>query len=158
MPWVAHVPIYKEGMMLHIWPTQRDEETHTKPQEKMKLGTPKIAFVIFGDYLLLRVDVCHGGCFGTKGNMRFHMVFWRDGCPLTVTSLHLLGQSGIDQADYLQKRDGLTKLLGERHSYFTMEQKRKAKTVVAYCTALEKNVYPEHDTWTDGLLENLDYE
>ena len=158
MPWVVHVPICKEGMMLHIWPTQRDEETHTEPEEKMKLGTPKLVFVAFGDYLILRADVCHGGCFGTKGNMRFHMVLRRDGCPLTVTSLHLLGKSGIDQADYLQKRKDLTKLLGEAHSYFSTEQKRKAKTVTAYCTALKKNVYPEHDTWTDGLLENLDYE
>ena len=89
--------------------------------------------------------------------MHFHMVLWLDGCPLTVTFQHLLGKSGIDQADYLQKRDGLTKLLGERHSYFTMEQKLKANTVTAYCTVLKKNVYPEHDTWTDGLLENLDY-
>ena len=124
----------------------------------MKLGTPKLVFVAFGDYLILRADVCHGGCFGTKGNMRFHMVLRREGCPLTVTSLHLLGKSGIDQADYLVKRKDLTKLLGETHSYFTMEQKRKAKTVTAYITALKKNVYPEHDTWTDGLLENLDYE
>ena len=158
MPWVVHVPMCKEGMMLHIWPTQRDEKTHTEPQEKMKLGTPKLVFVAFGDYLILRADVCHGGCFGTKGNMRFHMVLRREGCPLTVTSLHLLGKSGIDEADYLVKRKVLTKLLGETHSYFTMEQKRKAKTVTAYITALKKNVYPEHDTWTDGLLENLDYE
>ena len=127
----------------------------------MKLGTPKLVFVAFGDYylLLLRADVCHGGCFGTSnGNMRFHMVLWGDGRRLTVTSLHLLGKRCIDQADYLQRRDGLTKLPGERHAYFTIEQKQKAKTVSAYCTASKKNVYPEHNTRTDGLLENLDYE
>jgi hypothetical protein len=74
MPWVACVSLCTEGMMLHVWPTQRDVSTHTKNHEHFKLGGPKLFHVGFGDALLLRADVCHGGCFGSKGNMRFHMV------------------------------------------------------------------------------------
>ena len=158
MPWVVHVPLCKEGMMLHIWPTQRDQATHADAgREKFKLGTPKLIFVAFGDYLLLRADVCHGGCFGSKGNMRFHMVLRRENCPLDGTSLQLLETCGVDKADYAKKERGLLKLLGLRDTYFRQQQSGKAKTVAAYVTALTKTVYPEHETWVEGLLENLNF-
>lgn len=158
MPWVVHVPICKEGMMLHIWPTQRDEATHGKAEEKFILGIPKLVYVAFGDYLILRADVCHGGCFGSKGNMRFHLVLRQKGCLLDEKSLHLLGRSGIDKEDYEEKWSGLSKLLGERDTYFKLQQQKKSKTVTAYCNALKRTVYPENETWTNGLLDNLDYE
>ena len=28
MPWVVHVPLCKEGMMVHVWPMERDERSH----------------------------------------------------------------------------------------------------------------------------------
>jgi hypothetical protein len=158
MPWVVHVPLCKEGMMLHVWPTKRDEATHTEDEEKFKLGIPKLVFVAFGDYLLLRADVCHGGCFGTKGNMRLHMVLRREGCPLGVLHLDMLEDSGVDKSDFQQKKRGLASLLGKRHVYFQEKQQSKGKTVTAYVSALTKNIYPCHDTWAKGLLENLNYD
>jgi hypothetical protein len=156
MPWIVHVPLCREGMMLHVWPTQRDLDTHALENEKLKLGDPKLVYVAFGDYLLLRADVCHGGCFGSKGNMRFHMVLRRKGCPLESKRLHLLYHSGIDKAEFKLKELGLAKQLGLRHVYFNEQKANKLKTVAAYTKAL-KNVYPNHDTWTDGLLENLNF-
>jgi hypothetical protein len=156
MPWIVHVPLCREGMMLHVWPTQRDLDTHALKKEKLKLGTPKLIYVAFGDYLLLRADVCHGGCFGSKGNMRFHMVLRREGCPLDSKCLHKLYESGVDKADFKKKELGLSKLLGLRDEYFNTQQANKSKTVAAYTKTLKK-VYPDHDTWTDGLLENLNF-
>jgi hypothetical protein len=103
-----------------------------------------------------QADVCHGGCFGSKGNMRFHMVLRRKGCPLESKRLHLLYHSGIDKAEFNLKELGLAKQLGLRHVYFNEQKANKLKTVAAYTKAL-KNVYPNHDTWTDGLLENLNF-
>ncbi len=39
MPWVLHIPLCREGMMLHVWPTDSDVDTHAEEEEKMKLGT-----------------------------------------------------------------------------------------------------------------------
>ena len=157
MPWVLHIPLCKEGMMLHVWPTHRDVATHANEKEQLQMGTPKLVFVAFGDYLLLRADVCHGGCFGSRGNMRFHMVLRRKNCPLVTTKLEMLDKSGIDVVEYKKKKEELSKLLGRRHTYFQLKQSKKAKTVTAYIRQLE-NVYPEHDTWTNGLLDNLNYD
>lgn len=156
MPWIVHVPLCREGMMLHVWPTQRDLGTHALEAEKLKLGTPRLVYVAFGDYLLLRADVCHGGCFGSKGNMRFHMVLRKKDCPLETKRLHLLYESGIDKEDFKKKSVELSKKLGLRHTCFETERTKKNKTVAAYMKAL-KNVYPQNDTWTDGLLDNLTY-
>jgi hypothetical protein len=96
-------------MMLHIWPTQRDQLTHTQEEEKFKIGTPKLVhYVPFGNCLILRADVCHGGCFGATGNMRLHLVLRRKDCTLPVVDrLHILENSGADKADYKEKKGGL---------------------------------------------------
>jgi hypothetical protein len=157
MPWIVHVPLCREGMMLHVWPTERDQATHTLKVEKLRLGTPKLVYVAFGDYLLLRADVCHGGCFGSVGNFRFHMVLRHKDCNLESRQLHLLGWSGVDRDDYKRKLADLSKLLGDRGSRFKEEQKKKEKSTTAYKTALETTVYPNYVEWVDGLLANLEY-
>ena len=69
----------------------------------------------------------------------------------------MLETCGVDKADYAKKERELLKLLGSRDTYFQQQQSSKAKTVAAYVTALTKTVYPEHETWVDGLLENLKF-
>ena len=68
----------------------------------------------------------------------------------------MLGKCGVDKDDFRQKSLGLTKLLGARDACFEKQRNKKSRTVAACTTALKK-VYPEHDTWTDGLLDNLPY-
>jgi hypothetical protein len=157
MPWIVHIPICKEGMMLHVWPTERDHATHSLKDEKLRLGTPKLVYVAFGDYLLLRADVCHGGCFGSLGNMRFHMVLRCEGCNLENKNLHMLKWVGIDPHEFAQKKKYLSQLLGKRGTYFENQRKMREKTVTAYKRALETTVYPEFDEWAEGLLDNLEY-
>jgi hypothetical protein len=70
-----------------------------------------------------------------------------------------LGGVELTELTMIEQRLGLSKLLGKRDIYFKLQQqKNKARTVAAYCNALKRTVYPEKDNWTDGLLDNLDYE
>lgn len=159
MPWVVHIPLCKEGMMLHVWPTDRDADSHSKKSEKFHLGTPKLVHVGFGDALLLRADVCHGGCFGSIGNMRFHMLLRHAGCALSTDRLHLLENSGVDKESYDKKYLELHTLVGKDgtfDSYFRKEMKKTSKTVLAYTKALEA-LYPEADGWCDGLLSPVSF-
>jgi hypothetical protein len=155
MPWVAHMPLCEEGMMLHVWPTGRDETTHKGDKEKIKLGSPKLVYVAFGDCLLLRADVCHGGCFGSEGNMRFHMVLRNEECCLNAKGLEKLEVSGVDGGVFEQKTLEMKKLVEDKEKVFGSMRKKRNMTVQAYIRALKK-VYPEHDTWTEGMLGNLE--
>jgi hypothetical protein len=159
MPWVVHIPLCKEGMMLHVWPTDRDEVTHSQTSEKMKLGKPSLVHVSFGDALVLRADVCHGGCFGSTGNMRFHMVLRNEDCALASDHLHFLDYSGVDRESYKEKELELQKLVGEGgtyQSYFRNQVNKKSQTVVAYTKAMEA-LYPEADGWCEHLIENVTF-
>lgn len=159
MPWVVHIPLCREGMMLHVWPTERDELTHRSSLERFKLGKPKLIHVGFGDALVLRADVCHGGCFGSAGNMRFHMILRKEGCALATDKLHFLERSGVDPQSYQDKYLDLQNLPGEGgtfDSYFRQEVKRKSKTVLAYTKAIE-SLYPEVDNWCDPLLSTVTF-
>jgi hypothetical protein len=91
LPHVLHVPLCKEGMMLHIFPSKRDPATHhLGDRELMQVGEPVFVHIAFGDALLLRADVAHGGCYGSIGNFRFHMMLRVGGCPLETDRLLLL--------------------------------------------------------------------
>jgi hypothetical protein len=86
------MPLCEEGKMLHVFPTERNEATHHLGRgEKMKVGMPVFVHIAFGDALLLRADVAHGGCYGYVGNFRFHMMFRRPDCTRETTRLHYLG-------------------------------------------------------------------
>ena len=45
MPWVVHVPLCKEGMMVHVLPTERDEGSHSLTPEEFKLRDPQLVHV-----------------------------------------------------------------------------------------------------------------
>jgi hypothetical protein len=159
MPWVVHIPLCREGMMLHVWPTERDEDTHNQTSERMTMGKPMLVHVAFGDALVLRADVCHGGCFGNVGNMRFHMVLRNEDCCLAADRLHFLDKSGVDPESFKEKGQELCGLVGEGgsfHSYFGNEINRKRQTVAAYIKAMEA-LYPEADQWCQQLMENVTF-
>jgi hypothetical protein len=155
MPWVVHVPLCEEGMMLHVWPTERHEPSHMLPKEKFGVGTPQLVHIAFGDALVLRADVCHGGCFGSVGNMRFHMVLRKENCELVTKELHFLEHAGVEASTFKEKMNGLHQLLLGHDNYFKEEERRKTKTVVWHIEAMKK-LHPAHDTWCDGLLGPVD--
>jgi hypothetical protein len=91
LPHILHVPLCEEGMMLHIFPSARDPKTHDLgDKEQMKVGEPVFVHIAFGDALILRADVAHGGCYGSIGNFRFHMMLRVRDCPLETNRLHYL--------------------------------------------------------------------
>jgi hypothetical protein len=152
MPWILHVPLCQEGMMLHVWPTTRDAETHADEFENFKLGKPEYIHVAFGDALLLRADVAHGGCFGSQGNSRFHMVLRKPQgeCLLGTNHLHFVDWS-VDDSVFEEARKCLDKL-GSPADYFRRAVADGSKTVLAYIKRV-KAAYPCHPSWSEGLFE-----
>ena len=110
--------------MVHVWPTKRDRRTRGLALEQFKLGDPKLVHVGFGEALVLRADVCHGGCFGSVGNMRFHMVLRKTECKLPTNKLHFLKLSGVDESEFKKKSTLHEKQLLEQDEYFRMEEKK----------------------------------
>ena len=62
IPLIAHIPLEAEGCFVNIW------------VNKGTGGFPVSVFIPFGAALLLSAHVVHGGCFGSKGASRFHMI------------------------------------------------------------------------------------
>jgi hypothetical protein len=153
LPWIIHSPLCKEGMMVSVWPTKRDHATHHLRKETLELGEPKLIYVAFGDCLVLRADVCHGGSFGSKGNIRFHMVLRVAACSLCPRQLHPIGASGADPAAIEEKMVVFEELLGDPMETFKREAKKKARTVTPYVTCLERQS-PGNKT-LGGLLGTL---
>lgn len=60
-PWILHQPLCEEGRTLQIW-TKSDKG----------VLAPKLLHIPFGSACLLRGDIYHGGCYGSKGNIGFH--------------------------------------------------------------------------------------
>lgn len=65
---VVHAPMTWDGLLLQIWeePSEGGDEDSSEV-----LGRP--LFVPFGGFVALPVEAIHGGCFGSRGNLRFHM-------------------------------------------------------------------------------------
>jgi hypothetical protein len=152
LPHILHMPLCEEGMMLHIFPTERNEATHHLGRgEKMKVGTPVFVHIAFGDALLLRADVAHGGCYGCTGNFRFHMMFRRPDCTLETTRLHYL--SGVSEKKSYKEA---MHQFGTMDSETAFQKARKHRTtsggVRSYIQAI-KNLYPEENTWHATLFE-----
>ena len=62
--YILHLPLCEEGMFLNIW-----EDPDDKSVPPLRIHVP------FGTFLLLRMDVVHGGVFGSSGNVRLHIAF-----------------------------------------------------------------------------------
>jgi hypothetical protein len=156
MPWILHVPLCQEGMMLHVWPTERDPETHQDEKERLKIGTPRYIHVAFGDALLLRADVAHGGCFGSQGNSRFHMVLRREEgeCYLGTNDLHMVDWT-VEHSEFRKARKKLDEL-GLPAKIFDKAVAEGKKTVTAYKRRIMA-CYPCHPTWATGLFDNVHF-
>jgi hypothetical protein len=152
LPHILHMPLCEEGMMLHVFPTKRTEATHhLGDKELMQVGLPVYVHIAFGDALLLRADIAHGGCYGSVGNFRFHMMFRKPNCPLETVRLHYLG--GVAEK---QSYDDAMRRFKEMDSVKAFEKARRHRTTSAgvrsYVQAV-KNLYPDENTWHTNLFE-----
>jgi hypothetical protein len=158
MPWILHVPLCKEGMMLHVWPTTRDSATHNNTtDEHLRIGTPEYIHVSFGDALLLRADVAHGGCFGSKGNSRFHMVFRKEKgeCHLGTDSLHMLDWS-VEESVFQEAKVKLDEI-GSPSKFFKKAVKDGKNTVTSYIKRVQAT-YPCHPNWSKTLFDTVHFD
>jgi hypothetical protein len=151
LPHILHVPLCEEGMMLHVFPSERDPKTHNfGDKEQMKVGEPVFVHIAFGDALILRADVAHGGCYGSIGNFRFHMMLRVPGCPLETNRLHYLSTVS-DNKSYA---NAMREFRGMDWDKAFADGKKRQSTiyvVAAYIQAV-KNLYPNEDTWHAGLF------
>jgi hypothetical protein len=60
-PWILHQPLCADGRSLQIW----------TEGENGKLA-PQFLHIPFGSACVLRGDIFHGGCYGSKGNIGYH--------------------------------------------------------------------------------------
>jgi hypothetical protein len=157
VPHILHVPLCDEGMMLHVFPTKRDPATHhLGDKEKMMAGEPIFVHVAFGDALLLRADVAHGGCYGSIGNFRFHMMLRVPDCRLETNRLHLL-KTVAETKSYNQ---AMQHFRGMDWDKAFLDAKKLTSSVhgVRACIEAVKNLYPDEDTWhkqLSGLIHHL---
>ncbi len=59
---IAHIPLEEEGGFINIWINRGDT------------GVPISVFIPFGAAILVSAHVVHGGCYGSRGSSRFHMI------------------------------------------------------------------------------------
>ena len=64
--WIMHLPLYKEGMWIRVWPQDG--------VQRIQCG-PEFVHIPFGTVLFLRADVSHSGIYGSTGNIRLHCPF-----------------------------------------------------------------------------------
>jgi hypothetical protein len=60
-PFILHHPLCEEGSTLQVW-----------LPNKMGSYSPTFVHIPFGSAMILRGDVYHAGCYGSRGNIRFH--------------------------------------------------------------------------------------
>jgi len=68
MPYVLHAPLYEEGCWLDIYHIKKEDD-------KPNLVHPVRVYIPFCQFLIVRGDVVHSGSYGSKGNIRLHIVF-----------------------------------------------------------------------------------
>ena len=154
LPHILHVPLCKEGMMLHVFPSRRDPATHDLgDDEKMVVGEPVFVHIAFGDALLLRADVAHGGCYGSKGNFRFHMMLRVENCPLQTDNLHFLKRVA-DKRSFTQAMKQFSKMDWDKAFSDAQNVVSTKYAVRSYIEAV-KDLYPDDDTWHKQLFDRV---
>jgi hypothetical protein len=61
LPYIVHIPLCTEGMALQV------------VSESGENNPPSFRYYSFGEAAVLRADCWHGGCYGTKGNIRMRI-------------------------------------------------------------------------------------
>jgi hypothetical protein len=154
LPHMLHVPLCEEGMMMHVFPTRRNPATHNLgDDEKMMVGEPVIVHIAFGDALLLRADVAHGGCYGSKGNFRFHMMLRVENCPLETFNLHFLKRVA-DKRSYTQAMKEFSMMDWDEAF---LDAQNVVSTIYAVRTYIEavKDLCPDDHTWHKQLFDRV---
>ena len=141
IPFILHLPLCEEGLALQLWKCWKGE----------LLGSisPKFIFVPFGSALLLRADVYHAGCYGTKGNFRLHGMILPPDLPRETRSLQHLREGTNTSSHQLQDVNPVTLLavlLSENHK----------KTTHHYISLLEKMISSPR-FWVEKPLNNLQW-
>jgi hypothetical protein len=67
---IVHMPLTKEGLVLMILP---HKITGVNGSISRNHEIPRYLFVPYGSYLVLPSSVVHAGCYGSNGNLRFHI-------------------------------------------------------------------------------------
>jgi hypothetical protein len=78
-PFILHHPLCEEGSTLQLWLPNKDGT-----------NSPQLMHIPFGTALLLRGDVYHAGCYGSKGNIRFHAHFTPKECTADGRELDIM--------------------------------------------------------------------
>jgi hypothetical protein len=140
VPYVLHLPLCKEGLALQIWRCW-DE---TQPLEKI---SPRFIFVPFGSALLLRADVYHAGCYGSKGNLRLHAMIFPPDIPRETRSLQHLREGTNTGSHEIQDVDPLSLLT-------LLQSDDHQNTTAHYITLLEKSIVSPR-FWVVKPLDNI---
>ncbi len=61
LPYIVHIPLCTEGMALQVVSANGEN------------NPPNFRYYSFGEAAVLRADCWHGGCYGTKGNIRMRI-------------------------------------------------------------------------------------
>ena len=67
---IVHMPLTEEGMVLMILP---QKITRADGSIRRNHETPQYLFIPYGSYLVLSSSVVHAGCYGSNGNLHFHI-------------------------------------------------------------------------------------
>ena len=127
-PFILHHPLCEEGPTLQVW----------LPNES---GTysPQLMHIPFGTALLLRGDVYHGGCYGSKGNIRFHAHFTPIECIADGRELDIMNlgcNERFRETDLLSESvNSLMVSKNKQHMQFTakyLQRMKKSLPVVSF--------------------------
>jgi hypothetical protein len=121
-------------------------------KEKMMAGEPIFVHVAFGDALLLRADVAHGGCYGSIGNFRFHMMLRVPDCRLETNRLHPL-KTVSETESCAQAMQHFRGMDWDKAFLDAKKLTSSVHGVQACIVEAVKNHYPDEDTWHKQLFE-----
>ena len=143
---VLHLPLCEEGMQLNIWPEDK------KGEKPIRIDIP------FGTFLVARVDVVHGGVFGSSGNVRLHIAY--EALETAIESeIKTLMDGGHVISEELQakyKRLGATEaghktreldhLTNDCQDYYEPQSTKDHGAKI--------NIVPPEESYTEQLLKN----
>ena len=139
VPYILHLPLCEEGLSLQVWKCWDGAQNDNV--------CPKLILVPFGTALLLRADLYHAGCYGSKGNMRLHGMILPPDLPRETRSLQHLREGTKTPYQELQEVDPLLVL-------DLLRTENHKKTSDHYITLLEKSIVTPR-FWVVRPLQNL---
>ena len=139
VPYILHLPLCEEGLAIQVWKCWELQVEDTL--------CPKFMFVPFGSALLLRADVYHAGCYGSKGNLRLHGMILPPDLPRETRSLQHLREGTNTAFHALQDVDPISLL-----DLLLLPNHRQ--TTDHYISLLEKTIVTPR-FWVVKPLQNI---